>query len=288
MTTFNKQFNELVKAFLSEKQNVKDQTDGDKNIQVMGESARNQDFFQDNNTMLGKRYTTTRIKSRNFLSNIAYVGINKEDYYNENYIFDVYLLVTKNLNPFSLDRKLVDKNKHEIIYMLWKEYMPAKFYRHICKEKNFLYLNGKNVLQLKVLKIITDFLKEDENNYKELRNNLSSFKNIFQNVYSNVFLEIYCFTEKRGFDLKSNFHIFFKTYKDKKNLESSLGKIPENYETIHNETNIYQQKPVNIDNFNEVEEKEIKERVEKWKQKRCEVAKKYKLLKKKENWKNIK
>ena len=70
--------------------------------------------------------------------------------YNENFIFDVYLLVTKNLNPFSLDRKLNDKNKHEMIYILWKECMQQRFYQHICKEKNFLYLSGKNVLQPKV------------------------------------------------------------------------------------------------------------------------------------------
>ena len=133
-------------------------------IQLIDESAKSQDFFQDNNVTVGKRYITSRIKSKNFLSNIAYVGINKEDYYNRNFIFDVYLLVTKNLSPFSLDRKLVDKNKHEMIYMLWKECMPVKFCRHICKEKKFLYLNGKNVLQPKVLEIITDFLKEDKNN----------------------------------------------------------------------------------------------------------------------------
>ena len=125
-TTFNK----LVKANLSERQQLDDQTDSDENIQVVEESAKSQDFFQDNNA-LKKRYMTTRIKSRNSLSNIAYVGINKEDYYNENFIFDVYLLVTKNLNPFSLDRKLAEKNKHEMIYMLWKECMPQKFYRHI-------------------------------------------------------------------------------------------------------------------------------------------------------------
>ena len=129
-TTFNEQFNELVKANLSERQQLDDQTDSDENIQVVEESAKSQDFFQDNNA-LEKRYMTTRIKSRNSLSNIAYVGINKEDYYNENFIFDVYLLVTKNLNPFSLDRKLAEKNKHEMIYMLWKECMPQKFYRHI-------------------------------------------------------------------------------------------------------------------------------------------------------------
>ena len=58
-----------------------------------------------------------------------------------------------------------------------------------------------------------------------------------------------------------------------------MGKNPENYETIPNETNIYEQKPINVDDFNEVEEKEVKERVEK--QKRREVAEKNKLLKKK-------
>ena len=88
-------------------------------------------------------------------------------------------------------------------------------------------------------------------------------------------------TEKRGFDLKSNFHIIFKTHKDKKQLESSLGKNPENYENICKETNIYEQKPVNIDNFNKVEEKGVKERVEKRRQKRQEVAEQNKLLKKK-------
>ena len=125
-------------------------------------------------------------------------------------------MLTKNLNPFFLDRKLADKTKHEMIYMLWKECMPAKFYKHISKEKNFLYLNGKNVLQSKVLEIISELTDEDESNYKQLQNNFSSYKSIFQYVYSNVFPEIYCSTEKRGFDLKSNFHIIFKAYKDKK------------------------------------------------------------------------
>ena len=210
-----------------------------------------------------KKYTTTRIKSRNFLSNITYVGINKKDYYNKNFIFDVYLLLTKNLNPFSLDRKLADKTKHEMIYMLWKECMPAEFYRHICQEKILLYLNGKNVLQTRVLQIISEFIDAIENNYRLLQNNRSSYKTIFQYVYPNVFPEIYCSTEKIGFHLKSNFHIMFKTYKDKKQLEKSMGENPANYETIRKETNIYEQKSLNIDGFNEYEEAEVKERVQK-------------------------
>ena len=101
------------------------------------------------------------MKSINFLTNIASVGINKEDFYNESFIFDVYLLITKNLNPFSsLDQKLNDQNKHEMIYI------PTV----------------KNVLQRKVSEIITDFLKEENQNYIELRNNLSQYKNIFQST----------------------------------------------------------------------------------------------------------
>ena len=140
-----------------------------------------------------------------------------------------------------------------MIYMLWKECMPQNFYKHICTEKKILLFERKKCPPAKVVEIITEFMEEGENNYKELRNNLSSYKNIFQYVYSSVFPGIYCLTEKRGFDLKSNFHIIFKTYKDKKQLESYLGVNPDNYETIRNETNIYEQKPINIDDFNEIE-----------------------------------
>ena len=231
----------------------------DSNVQLRDETAKIQHFVQDNN-LPGKKYTTTRIKSRNFLSNIAYVGINNEDFYNKYFIFDVCLLVTKNLNPFSLDKKLADKNKYEMIYMLLKECMLQKFYQDICKEKSFIYLNGKTVLQSRVLEIITDFMKENKENYKDLRNNLSS---IFQYIYSNIFPEICCSTEQCGFDLKSNLDIIFKIYKDKKKLEVSPGNNPNNYKEIMNKIFVYEHKPIKVDNLNEIEEKQVKERVEK-------------------------
>ena len=67
------------------------------------------------------KYAPTRIKSRNFLLNISYTGISKSDFYNENFILDVFVLIVKNLNPFSLSRKITDKTKHEMVYMLWRE-----------------------------------------------------------------------------------------------------------------------------------------------------------------------
>ena len=56
----------------------------------------------------------------------------------------LYLTFTfkkKKLNPFSLDRKLSNQSKHEMIYMLWKVCIPVDFYKYICKEEQFLYLN---------------------------------------------------------------------------------------------------------------------------------------------------
>ena len=126
------------------------------------------------------------------------------------------MLLTKNLNSFSLNRKLSDQNKHEMIYMLWKECVPSEFYRLICREEYFLYLNSKNVLYPKVAEIVWKFIAEDDKNYNKLRNNVCQLKEIFHDVYAMVYPEIYCTTECRGFDLKSMFQLIFKTYKDKK------------------------------------------------------------------------
>ena len=66
-----------------------------------------------------------------------------------------------------------------------------------------------------------------------------------------------------------------------------LGKNPQKYEGVCNETSVYEQKPIKIDDFNEAEEKEIKEPVQKRKIKRIQVAENNKLLKKKKRKKRM-
>ena len=100
MTSFslNQEFDELVKVTLAEKQQILDNNNNNSNKSNENEnkndmtdgSAKSPDFSQDDKLSVKKsdrKYTTTRIKSRNFLSNISYVGVNKEDFYNENFIF---------------------------------------------------------------------------------------------------------------------------------------------------------------------------------------------------------
>ena len=107
------------------------------------------------------KYSPTRVKSRNFLSSISYSSINKADFYNENFILDVFILIVKNLKPFSIQHKILDKFKHKIIYMLRRECIPPAFYRFICQEENFRYLNGRDVFltsNFAVILLLTMFL----------------------------------------------------------------------------------------------------------------------------------
>ena len=75
---------------------------------------------------------------------------------------------------------------------------------------------------------------------------------------------------------------------DKKQLEIFFGKNPDNYETTRNDTCVFEQKPIKVENFKKIEQRHVKERVEKRKQKHCEVAEKKKTVEKKsENWGKI-
>ena len=79
-----------------------------------------------------KPYMSSRIKARNFLSNISYTDVKSEDFVVNNFTFDMINLLTKSINPFSLERKTVDLKKREIIYMLWAQCIERSFYKHIC------------------------------------------------------------------------------------------------------------------------------------------------------------
>ena len=211
------------------------------------------------------KYLPTRIKSRNFLSNISYTGINKKDFYNENFILDIFVLLVKNLNLFSLSRKVLDKTKHEMVYMIWRECIPVDFYRYICKESNFIYLSGRDVGHPGVLETVGKFIDQKKENLRMLQEYLACYKDIYQYVYWHIFPEVYTTSERRGFDLKSNFHILFKSHRDKQLMrQHATAKNLSKYEDVKKEANEYEQKPIkNFDSFNDQEENETKEKAQK-------------------------
>ena len=152
-----------------------------------------------------------------------------------------------------------------MVYMLWRECIPPEIYRYICEEKNFVYLNGKDVSQPGILEIVGEFIDQGKENLKMLQEHLARYKDIYQYVYSHVFPEIYTTSEKRGLDLKSNFHILFKAYRDKQIIrQHSLAKNQANCKQQPKEFNENKQKPIkNFNEFSDTKEQEVKERTEK-------------------------
>ena len=179
------------------------------------------------------KYSPTRVKSRNFLSNISYTGISKVDFHNESFILDIYILLVKNLNPFSLQRKISGKFKQEVVYILRRECIPSEFYRQICQDENFKYLNGRDVNQPSVLKIVGNFIDQGKENLRMLQKSLANYKDIYQYVYSHVFLIIM--------------------------RQQNLAKQPVNYENAQQEKYEFEQKPIkNFDDFSDGEEEDFK------------------------------
>ena len=105
-------------------------------------------------------------------------------------------------------------------------------------------------------------MDQSKNHLRLLQTSLVHYKDIYQYVYSHVFPEIYSTSEKRGIDLRSNFHIMFKVYRDKLMMrQQQLAKQPINdADNEKHEQCEFEQKPIkNFDEFSDGEEEQFKE-----------------------------
>ena len=64
--------------------------------------------------------------------------------------------------------------KHEMVYMLWRECIPSEFYKYICEDENFKYLNGRDVSQPGVLEIVDSFIDQGKENLRMLQKHLAN------------------------------------------------------------------------------------------------------------------
>ena len=150
------------------------------------------------------------------MTNISYNGVKDEDFFDRSFVFDICVLTTKNINPFSLERKIFDVKDREMVNMFWEDCNESCFYKHICKLENVLYLNGKNIIYPQVAEIVMNYMEADDKNFDKLKRKLIENKKIFQFVYSSVYPEVYSLVKKRGMDMRNSFHLKFKKWKNRK------------------------------------------------------------------------
>ena len=116
-------------------------------------------------------------------------------------------------------------------------------------------MNGKNVLYSKTAQIVSDYLNKDASNIVRLRKYLQNLMKTIQFAYSRCFPQMYSLIDKRGINLKSEFVLTFKLWKDKKKLST----ISTNKKKSEDEQSI-QQKQFNEDEklIKQLQEKKLK------------------------------
>ena len=98
----------------------------------------NQDFSQDDDNIekkkkaaarapTRKRYSTKKLKARNFLTNIAYRRHKKSNFSNGNFVIDFYSFLLQNVNPLMTDRKFDNENDGQCVKMLGRKCLPQQF-----------------------------------------------------------------------------------------------------------------------------------------------------------------
>ena len=110
----------------------------------------NQDFSSSDNVvkLIPKKkmrknvnYSPTKVKARNFLTNVSYNRIKNSDFENRSFIIDCYSFILLYLNPFDLERKFENTLDREFVNVIWCLLMPNDFYNFISQSENFEALN---------------------------------------------------------------------------------------------------------------------------------------------------
>ena len=102
-------------------------------------------FFSDKDLKKEKKkYSSTKVKARNFLTNISYTGIKETDYENRSFVIDIFAYLILYFNPYNVNGKSENESERDYVNILWTMMMPQNFYFFVSKEQNIKLLNKKN------------------------------------------------------------------------------------------------------------------------------------------------
>ena len=176
----------------------------------------NQDIFLNDKAI--KKYNNSKVKARNFLSNVSYNRITKLDYKNENFVVDCFTFLILYLNPFYLERKFESNVEREFVNVLWLFLMPNNLYNYIHQNDNMTTLIKLKVKYPDAKKIILDFLKHDQGNLKVLSDYLEKNGILYQFLYGNLFPKCFCRVNDYGIKAKLLFNTYYQNFNMRKKV----------------------------------------------------------------------
>ena len=217
-----------------------------------------QNFFLDNNDIPKKKkkkskspYSPTKIKTRNFLSNISYRRISDKDFQNANFIIDMLSCIVMNLKPFFLKTTYSDTEQQGMVKILWEKCLPSKFYEHVKKPENFQILNSGKITFKQAKEIIHAYVQLPDV-WQELLKYVAKNQSIYQYIYSLLFPLNYLQSNKYGIKARNFFSLCYSEWQNEKfrkeQEQKHLGKNPFNFRVENETPHPFEQKPIK-DNY---------------------------------------
>ena len=88
-------------------------------------------LFQKKKTKWRKAYSNTKVKTRNFLTNVSYRRFKQSDFMKNSFIIDILSFLVQSFSPINLERKLDIEKERDMVKFLWDECIPHKFVHYM-------------------------------------------------------------------------------------------------------------------------------------------------------------
>ena len=172
-----------------------------------------------------KKYSSTKVKARNFLTNISYNGIKEKDYENRSFVIDIFAYLILYFNPYNVNGKIETEFERAYVNILWSMLLPQNFFIFVSKKENIQLLNKKNVKFQDAVEVITLFIENAENEevsqeeqYDILKYYLKKYIKMYQFVFSNLFPKYFGKFDSRGIESNIEFTSYYSNYINQKNI----------------------------------------------------------------------
>ena len=229
----------------------------------------NQDIFSNDKAI--KKYNNSKVKARNFLTNVSYNRITAGDFKNENFVIDCFTFMILYLNPFYLERKFETVIERDFVNVLWTFLIPGKLYDHICRNDNMKTLNKIKVKYQDAKNIMISYLINDPANLFVLSDFLEKNAVLYQFVFGNLFPKCFARINDYGINAKTLFSSYYHNFKTQKNIinwqkkkeEEDYNVSPINMTTLNDDDDHDDENKENINPKKEKEEEKEEKKEEK-------------------------
>ena len=216
-------------------------------------SQLDQDIFLDDNEKIEKldnkknnnkrKYSSTKVKTRNILTNLSYLRVNRLDFDNKSYVLDFVTFIIQYLNVSSLDLKLETELEKNMLMFIWQNCLPLKLTEFISSKHHYDILSAPNSKFKDVYQIVYDYMSY-EPNYEETKKLLKSYFDEIRYVFSVLFPKIYTRMNESGQQIKSRFDFSFSLWIN--NTYTNKYATAKNIDNYINRTNVnnFEQKPL--------------------------------------------